>query len=163
MKSIELIYWPDPVLLSNDLLEPKNTRSTVGYQESLFKQSACSMSIKESARMAQTNNFMGLMVQSRVLVSKICTSLASLSTNRHFSCYTSTHPFNPPNASQEMVPALVDTIKELGLVLVADTSHEKTESNSGSCSTEGWSAMPEGVNGILKPNGILRFHDTIDM
>ncbi len=68
-----------------------------------------------------------------------------------------------PNTWQEMVPALVDTIKELGLVLVADTSNEKTESNCGGGSTEGWSAMPEGVNGIMKANGILRFHDTIDM
>lgn len=62
-----------------------------------------------------------------------------------------------------MVPALVDSIQELGLVLVADTSNEKMGSNSGGGSTKGWSAMPEGVNGILKPNGILRFHDTIDM
>ncbi len=60
-----------------------------------------------------------------------------------------------------MVPALVDTVKELGLVLVVDTSNEKTEPSNGS--TRGWSPMPEGVNGILKDNGILRFHDTVDM
>lgn len=63
--------------------------------------------------------------------------------------------------SQEMVPALVDTIKELGLVLVADTSNEQTDPDNAT--TKGWSCMPEGVNGILKDNGILRFHDTIDM
>lgn len=60
-----------------------------------------------------------------------------------------------------MVPALVDTIKELGLVLVADASHEKTEPDAGSMG--GWSPMPEGVNGVMKAKGILRFHDTIDM
>ena len=60
-----------------------------------------------------------------------------------------------------MVPALVDTIKELGLVLVADTSNEKAE--PANSSTGGLSPMPEGVNGVLGNNGILRFHDTIDM
>lgn len=60
-----------------------------------------------------------------------------------------------------MVPSLVETIKELGLVLVADTVNEKMEPNNGP--TRGWSLMPEGVNGVLKDNGILRFHDTIDM
>lgn len=60
-----------------------------------------------------------------------------------------------------MVPALVDTIKELGLVLVADISHDQAESSGGV--KRGWSPMPEGVNGIMKDNGILRFHDSIDM
>ena len=60
-----------------------------------------------------------------------------------------------------MVPALVDTIKELGLVLVADTSNDAAERYSGT--NRGWSPMPEGVNGIMKDNGILRFHDTIDL
>lgn len=60
-----------------------------------------------------------------------------------------------------MVPALVDTIKELGLVLVADTSNDGTERYSGS--NRGWAPMPEGVNGLMKDNGVLRFHDTIDM
>ena len=59
------------------------------------------------------------------------------------------------------MPALVDTIKELGLVLVADTSNEKSEPDDGA--RRGWSPMPEGVNGILKGNGTLRFHDAIDM
>jgi hypothetical protein len=96
-------------------------------------------------------------------VSRSCTSFASFSITRDLTPYTASHNFNLPNTLQEMVPALVDTIKELGLVLVADTSNEKTESHSGGGSTEGWSAMPEGVNGIMKANGILRFHDTIDM
>lgn len=60
-----------------------------------------------------------------------------------------------------MVPALVDTIKELGLVLVADTSDENAGREDGI--GRGWSPMPEGVNGILKDNGTLRFHDAIDM
>ena len=62
---------------------------------------------------------------------------------------------------QEMVPALIETIKELGLVLVADTSHVKRESDHGS--TGEWSVMPEGINGVMKNNAILRFHDSFDM
>ena len=60
-----------------------------------------------------------------------------------------------------MVPDLVDAVRELGLVLVVDISNEQTESNNGGI--KGWSNMPEGVNGILKRNGTLQFHDTIDM
>jgi CDK inhibitor PHO81 len=60
-----------------------------------------------------------------------------------------------------MVPALVDAIRELGLVLVMDASNETTELESGT--NKAWSQMHEGVNGILKGTGTLRFHDTIDM
>lgn len=72
--------------------------------------------------------------------------------------------------TQNVVPALVETIKELGLVLVADTSdeanHSESEMNtsSGTMGMAEWAyQMPEGVNGIMKANGILRFNDTIDM
>ena len=60
-----------------------------------------------------------------------------------------------------MVPALVDTVKEMGLVLVVDTSANDAEPANG-VSKEPF-AMPDGVNGILKSNGTLRFHDTVDM
>lgn len=60
-----------------------------------------------------------------------------------------------------MVPALVDTIKELGLVLVADTSNEESTPDNGA--KREWSPMPEGVNGVLKGNGTLRFHDAVDI
>lgn len=62
---------------------------------------------------------------------------------------------------QEMVPALVDTIKELGLVLVVDKSNEKTEPDSRA--SRGLSPIPEGVNGVMMDDGILTFHDTVDM
>jgi CDK inhibitor PHO81 len=65
----------------------------------------------------------------------------------------------------------VETIKELGLVLVADTSDEPSQqadySNVLSTSTMGvadWAyRMPDGVNGVMKANGVLRFNDMIDM
>lgn len=70
-----------------------------------------------------------------------------------------------------MVPALVETIKELGLVLVADTSDEKGQPDRQDSITAAdpmgvaeWAyRMPEGVNGTMKANGILRFNDMIDM
>lgn len=73
---------------------------------------------------------------------------------------------------QNVMPALVATIKELGLVLVADTSDETEQLNrSGALAAAGamgvaaeWAyRMPDGVNGVMKGNGVLRFNDTIDM
>ncbi|GAB1191497.1 hypothetical protein APSETT444_000676 [Aspergillus pseudonomiae] len=73
--------------------------------------------------------------------------------------------------SVNVVPALVETIKELGLVLVADTSDEVEPSGHkealGAANAMGvaeWAyRMPDGVNGVMKANGILRFNDMIDM
>lgn len=84
---------------------------------------------------------------------------------------------------QNLVPALIESIKVAGLVLVIDTSEEKSPSSSsrvtstttatapGSVAPSSAAAqpsqslyrMPDGVDGILKGNGVLRFHDTIDM
>ena len=72
---------------------------------------------------------------------------------------------------QNVVPALIETIKELGLVLVADTSDDAGEPPSkeelmatNPMGVADWAyRMPEGVNGVMKANGILRFNDTIDM
>lgn len=65
----------------------------------------------------------------------------------------------------------METIKELGLVLVADTSDEPRQSDPSdgpaTANTMGvaeWTyRMPEGVNGVMKANGVLRFNDMIDM
>jgi CDK inhibitor PHO81 len=64
----------------------------------------------------------------------------------------------------------VETIKELGLVLVADTSDETGHPDGEALNTTSalgvadWAyRMPDGVNGVMKANGILRFNDTIDM
>ena len=103
------------------------------------------MSVKESVRIAQSNNFMGLVCSSRLLVS-----------------YHST----PPNLfhhtdhhhHQNMVPSLIESIKVAGLVLVTDTSEEHMSS-----SAERAYRMPEGVDGMLRGNGVLRFNEMIDM
>ncbi|MCJ1461703.1 phosphate system positive regulatory protein pho81 [Pseudocyphellaria aurata] len=63
-----------------------------------------------------------------------------------------------------MVPALVESIKVAGLVLVTDTSEENSpRTASSSVAAQRSYRMPDGVDGILKGNGVLRFNDTIDM
>lgn len=111
------------------------------------------MSIKESARIAQSNNFMGLICRSSLLVCSLLCLVPSFT-----------------NSPQNVVPALVETIKELGLVLVADTSDETGQSNqveelpTDPMGVAEWAyRMPDGVNGVMRANGILRFNDMIDM
>ena len=61
-----------------------------------------------------------------------------------------------------MVPALIESIKVAGLVLVADSSQEPPGSSEGNVTARSY-RMPEGIDGILKGNGILRFNESIDM
>ncbi|RMZ79581.1 hypothetical protein DV737_g3341, partial [Chaetothyriales sp. CBS 132003] len=113
-----------PVLLCNNLGGIDAIHHLAGHARH-------SMSLKESARLAQTNSFMGLTCSSRIL---------------------------------KMVPALIQTIKQAGLVLVSDTTgaEDHTESNEAA-RLHNFAMEPEGVNGIMKSNGILRFNDSIDM
>ncbi|KAL3473750.1 hypothetical protein BJX99DRAFT_191191 [Aspergillus californicus] len=128
-----------PVILCNDLGQIRDLARDIGTHPDVDSSGRASMSIKESARIAQSNNFMGLICRSSLL---------------------------------NVVPALIETIKELGLVLVADTSDdtEQAEQNhratsvTGSMGVADWAyRMPDGVNGVMKANGILRFNDMIDM
>ena len=57
-----------------------------------------------------------------------------------------------------MVPALVESVKVAGLVLVTDTSEDVDESAANRNYR-----MPDGVDGVLRGNGVLRFNETIDM
>ncbi|KAJ6122528.1 hypothetical protein N7512_004993 [Penicillium capsulatum] len=119
-----------PVLLCNDLGQIRDLARNVDSLPHVNSSGRASMSIKESARIAQSNNFMGLICRSSLL---------------------------------NVVPALVETIKELGLVLVADTSDETGQSDRGdalsAANTMGvaeWAyRMPDGVNGVMKANGVL--------
>ncbi|KAJ6164304.1 hypothetical protein N7470_002976, partial [Penicillium chermesinum] len=127
-----------PVLLCNDLGQIRDLARNVDILPDVNSSGRASMSIKESARIAQSNNFMGLICRSSLL---------------------------------NVVPALVETIKELGLVLVADTSDETGQPDRQDSLTTAdpmgvaeWAyRMPDGVNGTMKANGILRFNDMIDM
>ena len=65
------------------------------------------------------------------------------------------------------MPALIETIKEQGLVLIADTSDESATSplktTPPRTATEWTYRTPEGVNGVMKASGVLRFNESIDM
>ncbi|KAJ5934676.1 hypothetical protein N7466_004223 [Penicillium verhagenii] len=127
-----------PVLLCNDLGQIRDLTLNMDILPDVNSSGRTSMSIKESARIAQSNNFMGLICRSSLL---------------------------------NVVPALVETIKELGLVLVADTCDEAGQPDrrdslaaANPVGVAEWAyRMPDGVNGAMKANGVLRFNDMIDM
>lgn len=60
-----------------------------------------------------------------------------------------------------MVPALIDAIKAQGLVLVTDKSTEQL--SAPTLHSDPFPRLPEGIDGVLKGNGVLRFNETIDM
>lgn len=60
-----------------------------------------------------------------------------------------------------MVPSLITAIKSEGLVLVTDKSTEcQTPMDPMS---DPFPRLPEGIDGVLKGNGILRYNESIDM
>jgi CDK inhibitor PHO81 len=60
-----------------------------------------------------------------------------------------------------MVPALIEAIKAQGLVLVTDRSAEPQPSRG--LLDDPFPRLPEGIDGVLKANGVLRFNESIDM
>ncbi|SPO03879.1 related to Nuc-2 protein [Cephalotrichum gorgonifer] len=61
----------------------------------------------------------------------------------------------------DMVPALIDAIKSQGLALVTDMSDASAAATS--FADPFFSRLPEGVDGVLKPYGVLRFTESIDI
>ena len=118
------INWKQPnfpVLLCNDL----HYHNNISHNAPASIRAGTSPSIKESARLAQANNFMGLTCSSRILT---------------------------------MVPALIETVKQAGLVLVSDNTtgmdDDARQEQERVRQRDGWAMMPEGVNGVMKTNGI---------
>lgn len=112
----------DPVLLCNELgvaPPPSDLNSSI-----VTNCGRTDMSVKESVRIAQSNNFMGLICTSRLL---------------------------------DLVPALVSSVKEAGLVLISDYSYDRTRSQQPSILS-----LPKGADGLLLNNAVLRFKDQID-
>ena len=60
-----------------------------------------------------------------------------------------------------MIPALIESIKAQGLVLVTDKTAEPDVEKS--VLTNPFPRLPEGIDGVLKGNGVLRFNESIDM
>ncbi|KAI1269480.1 hypothetical protein F5Y18DRAFT_99687 [Xylariaceae sp. FL1019] len=56
-----------------------------------------------------------------------------------------------------MVPALVDAIKSHGLALVVDRSAD------AQLDVDTSQSLPKGIDGVLKSNGVLRFHESIEV
>lgn len=54
----------------------------------------------------------------------------------------------------DLVPALIESIKVAGLVLVVDMSEHTGRGNL---------RVPEGVDGVVKADGVLRFNEVVDM
>lgn len=61
---------------------------------------------------------------------------------------------------QELVPALTESIKTAGLVLVSDLTHVAADPEAAYMSMQ---SEPDGLDGMLEHNSVLRFHDSIDM
>ena len=53
------------------------------------------------------------------------------------------------------MPALVESVKVAGLVLVTDTSANPN--------VDRYTRLREGIDGVLQGDGVLRFNETIDM
>ena len=60
------------------------------------------------------------------------------------------------------MPALIEAIKSQGLVLVTDKSAEQEPVINGPFSNP-FPRLLEGIDGVLKANGVLRFNESIDM
>jgi CDK inhibitor PHO81 len=60
-----------------------------------------------------------------------------------------------------MVPALIEAIKSHGLVLVIDKSAEVILDRD--MHADPFPRLAEGIDGVLKADGVLRFNESIDM
>jgi CDK inhibitor PHO81 len=71
------------------------------------------------------------------------------------------------NDYQTLAPALIESIKTAGLVLVTDITDSPVESTAESASLHVANPRrqntPDGVDGYLKGNGVLCFNETVDM
>jgi CDK inhibitor PHO81 len=65
------------------------------------------------------------------------------------------------NTKQNMVPALIEAIKAQGLVLVTDKSAEVGTDRTPVI--DPFPRLLDGIDGVLKANGVLRFNESIDM
>ncbi len=62
-----------------------------------------------------------------------------------------------------MVPALVESIKVAGLVLVTDTFGKQRNEDVPKNSALPFEGLADGIDGVLRGNGVLKFVETIDL
>ena len=62
------------------------------------------------------------------------------------------------------MPALIGAIKAQGLILIIDKSMDTSATVSSTSShANSFPRMAEGIDGIMKTSGVLRFNESIDM
>lgn len=150
-----------PVFLCNDLGREEVSMAPPQMIAAAANHGRRSSSIKEVVRTAQSNNFMGLMVSSRLLVS-LFLILSSCFLQTGGPCFEPSRRLTHEK-QQTMVPALVDAIKAQGLALVVDKSSEVGPLITGGGDPPHLEKFPGGVDGVFKYTGVLRFVDSIDM
>ena len=62
----------------------------------------------------------------------------------------------------DLVPPLISSIKVAGLVLASDASGVKNAPTRNAASPP-LQGVLDGVDGILRDNGVLRFHDSVEI
>lgn len=129
----------DPVLLCNELgvappspsdspsSSSTNPTNPNNHTSMIHSCGRTDTSIKEAVRIAQSNNFMGLICTSRLL---------------------------------ELVPALIDSIKEAGLVLISDYSRDVNFASGEERPSV--LALQKGVDGLVTDNAVMRFKEAVD-
>jgi len=115
------------VLLCNNLGDELVASETANAATAIVSSGRQALSVKEAVRVAQSNNFMGLICSSRLL---------------------------------QLVPALAESIKVAGLVLITDVTDTAAMPKAPASSYHG---IPDSVDGMLEGNSILRFNESIDM
>ncbi|KAI9701309.1 MAG: phosphate system positive regulatory protein pho81 [Bogoriella megaspora] len=135
-----------PVLLCNEPRSDPTSPSSELPQEQGTPRSA--ISVKEAVRIAQNNNFMGLICSSKLLVSLTVVYIARVAADYR---------------SQKLVPALIESIKVAGLVLISDISDTDSENAANRATPTLSHGIPHGVDGVSSIDGILRFAETIDI
>jgi len=114
-------------MLCNNLGDELAASGTANASTAIISSGRQALSVKEAVRVAQSNNFMGLICSSRLL---------------------------------QLVPALAESIKVAGLVLITDVTDTTAMPQAPASSFHG---IPDGVDGMLEGNAILRFNESIDM
>ena len=133
---------------TNCLVDPHSTARVLAHDSP--ERHATVKSIKEAVKIAQANNLMGLICRARLF---------------------------------EMEPKLVEAIKVAGLVLVADGSRDVFGSTDGVArgvedtiankhvrekfrelvAQPLFQSVPEGIDGVLREGGVLKFAETVDV
>ena len=108
-------------------------------------------SIKEAVQVARSNNLMGLICSSKLLVTSLPPTQTGIVVG--MTRLLTQH-------LQDLAPKLSESIKTAGLVLIADVT---ADSASESAARTQLGPPNDGLDGLLRGNGVLSFHESIDM